>query len=90
MKIFVVFAVILSVIHVNSAMTAEEIQKSFMEKAIKCKSQEGASDDDVALMASKQAPTSKEGKCLIACIAENDGVVSIKLSDFKRYQGSLN
>ena len=77
MRFLIVFAaiVIFSVVQVQSAMTKEEMEKMFMASAQECKSKEGATDDDLAFMASKTAPTTQAGKCVIACIGEKDGIV---------------
>lgn len=76
MKVLIVFAVVLSVGYVHSAMTEEEMMKMFMVRADECKGKEGASDDDIAPMLAKKPPTTHEGKCVLACIGEKDGIVS--------------
>lgn len=76
MKVLIIFAVVLSVVHMNLALSEEEMKKIFMETAMACKASEGASDDDFASLAAKKPPTTHEGKCLMACIVEKEGVVS--------------
>lgn len=43
--------------------------------ASECKITENASDDDMGKMVEKKPPTTKEGKCLFACIMEEMDVV---------------
>lgn len=78
MKVFVILAtVVLSVVHVHS-MNAAEQKQMLMGVAQECKATEDASDDDMGRLVEKKPPTTKEGKCLFACIMEQMDVVSIE------------
>lgn len=59
-----------------AAMTSDVMMKKFMERAMECKAKEGVSDDDFNNLIAKNPPNSHEAKCLMACLAEQDGVVS--------------
>lgn len=74
MKVLIIFAVVLSVVHVQS-LTKEEKIKWLVAKAKECQPIEGASDADIETLAARKPPTTREGKCVLACIAEKDGVV---------------
>ena len=58
------------------ALSADE--RAAMEKQLvtDCKGKEGASDDDEKLLFERELPSTKEGKCLHACIMEAIGLVS--------------
>lgn len=78
MKSLIIFAVVVSVASVQSAMSEEEMKKMFMATAMDCKAKEGVSDDDFnSMMATKAPPKNKEEKCLIACVLEKEGIVSL-------------
>lgn len=49
-----------------------------MDKEIlQCKEKEGASDKDLKELINDVLPTTKEGKCLNACVMELVGIVNI-------------
>lgn len=52
-----------------------------MEKKLfnDCKDKEKATDEDVKTMMARDIPTTRTGKCLIACVHENLGIVCITL-----------
>lgn len=49
--------------------------------ASECKITENASDDDMGKLVEKKPPTTKEGKCLFACIMEEMDVVRRVIGD---------
>jgi hypothetical protein len=59
--------------------------------AATCKAKENASDADVEDLSNFKAPNTPEGKCLIACLAEQFGIVKLILTknmhfcEFKLY-----
>lgn len=72
-------------------MSKEEQNAIAAQLAAGCKDTEGASDDDVAAMMAREHPTTKPGKCLIACIMETIGVVStISNIEYCRRQNDTN
>lgn len=75
MKLLMIFAFAISVVHVNS-MNAAEQKQMLMGIAQECKTTEDASDDDLGKLVEKKPPTTKEGKCLFACIMEQMDIVS--------------
>lgn len=77
MKILIFFAVVLSVAYVQAGMTEEQIIKMFSAKAKECQGPEGGSEDDIAGLVAMIPPSTKEAKCVLACIAEKDGIVSV-------------
>lgn len=64
-----------------SAMDKEEAKEMFINMSQDCKEKVGAKDDDVNMMVNEQYPDSKEGKCMMACMQEQFGLVSLKHSD---------
>lgn len=58
------------------AMNKEEAKAMFRDMSQDCKETEKATDDDVETMINEKYPESKEGKCLVACMQEQFGVVS--------------
>lgn len=54
-------------------------RKEFFKKVVKdCAKKEGASAKDIAQALLNQAPQTKAGKCIFACIGESLGIVSLK------------
>lgn len=49
-----------------------------MDSLNQCKVKEGASDADIAQQLSGQDLITKESKCVIACLHESFGLVSVK------------
>lgn len=56
-------------------MTPEEGKAMFLEILNNCKTAEGASEDDAMGIMLHGIPTTKEGKCLNACVMEKTGIV---------------
>lgn len=77
MKIFYI-AILLVGISISSvrAMNKTEMQQMFRDMSSDCKEKEKATDDDVEKMVQESYPDTKEGKCLVACMLEQFGVVS--------------
>lgn len=69
----------------SAAMTSDVMMKKFMERATECKAKEGVSDDDFNNLIAKNPPNSHEAKCLMACLAEQDAVVSRHELIFKSF-----
>lgn len=53
----------------------EEAKEMFRNLSKDCKEQEKATDDDIEIMVNGTYPTSTEGKCLVACMQEQFGIV---------------
>lgn len=77
MKFFI--AVILCACALNSAHCLSKEQKLELAKAmiIECKDKESASNDDVSKLLSENLPESPEGQCMLACLNEKMGFVSL-------------
>lgn len=75
MKICLLVAVGLSIVMVK-AMDKEEAKEMFRNMSQDCKDQEKAGDSDVETMVNEKYPETKEGKCMVACMQEQFGVVS--------------
>jgi hypothetical protein len=56
----------------DQAFAGNAMIKSFSKK---CKTDEGASDDDVENLSNGIAPETKEGKCLAACMGKQYGLM---------------
>lgn len=82
MKFLPFLAVGLLSVMVN-AMDEEEAKEMLIGLSQDCKDKEKATDDDVKLMVGKKYPTSKEGKCMVACMQEQFGVVSLAVGILK-------
>lgn len=76
MRFHSLLAVGLFIISAN-AMDKEEAKDMFRSMSQECKDQEKATDADVETMVNENYPDSKEGKCLVACMQEQFGIVSI-------------
>lgn len=65
-------------------MTPE--QKQQFEKHIfdECKPQESASDDEVKSLSARNVPTTKPGKCLLACVHEKLEMVCVITSSLTK------
>lgn len=61
-----------------SAIDKEEAKEMFRNMSQECKEKEGAGDADVEMMINEKYPETNEGKCLMACMYEQFGVVSRK------------
>lgn len=81
MKLLSIFAIALLVAQAKS-LTLAEHKSMLIGIAQECKATENASDDDMGRMVSKKAPETPEGKCLVACIMEEMGVVSLNFRSF--------
>ncbi|XP_073828257.1 general odorant-binding protein 19d-like [Musca autumnalis] len=65
------FGVIVLLVAAVGYIRAEELSKeNLVVVAGVCKEEKGASDDDVAALKAHEAPTTHEGKCMVACIME--------------------
>lgn len=73
MKVCLILAVGLSIV---MAMDKEEAKDMFRNMSQDCKNQEKAGDPDVETMLNEKYPETKEGKCMVACMQEQFGVVS--------------
>lgn len=67
------------------AFDMEEAKGMFRNMSQECKDQEKASDDDVEEMVNQNYPSSKEGKCLVACMQETFGVVSELMKNYETF-----
>lgn len=76
MKLFLVALTLAVVFICTDAGNYGAILKSV---AGTCKDKEGASDDDVNKISEAKVPETKEGKCLVACLGEQFGIVSFDL-----------
>lgn len=74
MKFLLLSAIGLFIVMVN-AMDKKEAQEMFRNMSQDCKEKEKASDADVETMIDEKYPESKEGKCLVACMQEQFGIV---------------
>lgn len=63
---------------VVKAMDKNEAKDMFRSMSQDCKEQEKANDADVEIMIDEKYPETKEGKCMVACMQEQFGVVSMK------------
>lgn len=59
-------------------LSSKERKELFKKVVNDCAKKEGASAGDIAQALQKQAPQTKAGKCIFACIAESLGIVSLK------------
>lgn len=76
MKTFQVVLLFVGIAIVSvKAMNKTEIQGMFRDMSQDCKEKEKATDDDVEKMIEEKYPETKEGKCLVACMQEQFGVV---------------
>lgn len=74
MTIVKISVVVLLLVSVCFADMAEQ-KAMLIGIASECKITENASDDDMGKLVEKKPPTTKEGKCLFACIMEEMDVV---------------
>lgn len=56
--------------------SSDESMEDFMKLAENCVAQEGAEDEDLQLLLTREIPTSKAGACILACLFETLGIVS--------------
>lgn len=75
MKFLIIVSTVLMVNYVNAGMDKEQAQEMFKGMAQECKESQGASDDEVNLMAEGKYPETRPGKCLAACLQKQFGVV---------------
>lgn len=59
-------------------LSSEERKEFFIKVVNDCAKKEGASAQDTSQALQKQAPQTKAGKCIFACIGESLGIVSLK------------
>lgn len=76
--------------HVQCGGLTPEQKEMIKQKAIECVKKEGASDADLQTMMSHNPPTTHEGKCVAACMAEASGAVSDLLYDTLNEMNELN
>lgn len=77
MGIFPLLTIVVMIVVVG-AIDKKEAQDMFRNMSQDCKEKEGASDDDVEIMVAEKYPETMPGKCLVACMQEQFGVVSRK------------
>nr|AXY87864.1 odorant binding protein 5 [Subpsaltria yangi] len=65
----------LAVVALAGFAAAQLDKAKFMEIFNKCQSQINVDTSEIELMKNKEAPTSDKGKCLIACIMEEGGII---------------
>jgi len=82
MKYFSIIVVALLAICVNAGIDKEKAKEMAKVLVDHCKAQEGGSDADVETLMNLKYPESDAGRCMIACIHEKMGFVSI-LSEYK-------
>lgn len=76
MKFFLISTIgILAIASIAFAIDKEEAKEMFRGMSSDCKESEKATDADVELMVSEKYPESREGKCLVACMQEQFGIV---------------
>lgn len=85
MKLLPFMAVGFLIVMVN-AMDPKEARDMFRNMSQECKEQEKATDEDVETMIDEKYPDSKEGKCLIACMQEQFGIVSSLKKNYRRFK----
>jgi hypothetical protein len=74
MKFLILFS-FLSVLLLKVKCDMEQQKALLRGIALECKVNEDASDEDLSRLVSKKPPETKEGKCLMACILEQMGVI---------------
>lgn len=75
MRVCLVLAIGLFIVTVK-AMDKEDAKEMFRNMSQDCKEQEKASDKDVDTMVDEKYPETREGKCMVACMQEQFGIVS--------------
>jgi hypothetical protein len=58
------------------AIKSEEEKELILSILSVCKEKEKGNQEDVDIIVSMKTPTSKEGKCMLACVLETAGIVS--------------
>lgn len=74
MKLFSFLALCLIIGSVR-AMDKKEAKEMFRGMSAECKEQENATDADVETMVNENYPETMPGKCLVACMQEQFGIV---------------
>ncbi|KAG5681356.1 hypothetical protein PVAND_010800 [Polypedilum vanderplanki] len=69
------FSLIAIAIAFNVCVKAGKYSNIIKSMATSCKAQENASDQDVEELSNGKAPTTKEGKCLSACMGKQFGII---------------
>ena len=77
MKNFSIIVLVSFAICVNAGIDKEKAKEMAKVLVDHCKTQEGGSDADVETMMNLKYPESDAGRCMIACIHEKMGFVSI-------------
>ncbi|XP_055300742.1 general odorant-binding protein 28a-like [Sitodiplosis mosellana] len=75
MKSFIVLVVIFCAIGLSECMTKDQRVELFVKMANECAAKEGASSADVDELVVHKPASSKGGKCIRACMAENIGMI---------------
>ncbi|KAF2885349.1 hypothetical protein ILUMI_20818 [Ignelater luminosus] len=68
MKYALVFSCLLVVAYGLPPEIEQQIKEMFAQLAGECKAEIGATDDEVAQIKAHQLPTTKSGKCFLACM----------------------
>jgi len=76
MKLILLTIFVASGVATVRGMDKEEAKDMFRSMSEECREKEKASKDDVEVMVNEKYPDTKEGKCLMACMQEQFGVVS--------------
>lgn len=70
------FFTVLAVLSVACAVKSEDANAALLRSLAKpCQISENATDDDLENLISMQPPTTREGKCLAACMGKQFGLV---------------
>lgn len=59
----------------QQALTRKQIDEMLLKLLYDCQAKEGATDDDIEHIKTRQAPQTHGEKCIFACIGEHIGLV---------------
>ena len=82
MKLFGAFLIASLAICVNAGINKDKAKEMATIMLNECKNQERGSDADVESMMSLKYPESAAGLCMIACVHEKMGIVSINADKY--------
>ncbi|XP_031638586.1 general odorant-binding protein 19d-like [Contarinia nasturtii] len=84
MKCLIALLIVCYVIRASEAMTKEEMVAAFKKIASDCAQNEGATDQDMDEIFARKVPSTREGKCVHACLGEMIGVMKNNMLDVER------
>ncbi|KAF2887715.1 hypothetical protein ILUMI_18458, partial [Ignelater luminosus] len=76
MKYFVLLSCVLVIAYGLPADVEKKIKEYLLKTGGECKTEIGASDDDIAPIKAHQPPTTQNGKCFLACMHKKFGIQS--------------